>query len=486
MTAQSGNGEGNANELTRRGVERHRGGDLAGAEALYRKALTASPGHPDANHCLGLCLAGLGRPEEAVELIRLAVAANPDEQHYHVNLGDILWSLERADEAEETYRRALGIDPDDPRALCSIGEVLTARDRFGEALELLERAVKLRPHDPMIANAKAATLVRAGKIRDSLAIVDSVLESLPDFARAHHTRAVALADMGMIEESESSVRAAITLEPGTAAYHWHAGLCRFDAEDFAGAAEAFRASVRAQPGLAVAHAALGLALSQAGESQDGLASLQTATEINPGLASSREAIDYIGEVSKSVGMVPPAFGFKASHLRHALAAAIPGGLILELGVFTGRSLTLIAEHVGPTTPVHGFDSFEGLPEAWIAGVERGAYDAGGELPDVPPNAMLHAGWFDDTLPRFVSTTPGNVSFANIDCDIYSSTQTFFRCFESRIAVGTVLVFDEYLGYSDWRQHEFRAFQEFVAAAGRAYEYLALSPMTKQATVRIIG
>ncbi|MGI9342641.1 MAG: tetratricopeptide repeat protein, partial [Gammaproteobacteria bacterium] len=464
---------------------RQRSGDLAGAEVLYRKALIVSPGHSDANHCLGLCLAGLGRPGEAVELIRAAIAAKPGEQHYYVNLGDILWRLGRADSAEETYRLALAIDPEDARALCSLGEVLTAGDRFGEALEHIGRAAGLRPRDPMIANAKASTLVRAGRTREALAVLQTVIESVPDFARAHHTCAIALADIGLIEESESAARAAIALEPGVAAFHWQAGLCRYDVADFVGAADAFRASVRAQPGLAVAHAALGFALLRTGAGEEGFASLTSAVNINAGMSSSLEAVDYIEQIRTSTGEQLPAFAFKASHLRHALEAAQPGGLILELGVFTGRSLTLIAEHVGPSIRVHGFDSFEGLPEGWIPGVERGAYDAGGELPDVPPNATLHAGWFDDTLPRFVSTTPGNVSFANVDCDIYSSTQTFFRSFESRIGAGTVLVFDEYFGYPDWRQHEFRAFQEFIAAAGRAYEYLALSPITKQATVRII-
>ncbi|MGI9344353.1 MAG: tetratricopeptide repeat protein, partial [Gammaproteobacteria bacterium] len=62
MTAQPGNSGDNADELTRLGVARQRSGDLAGAEVLYRKALIVSPGHSDANHCLGLCLAGLGRP----------------------------------------------------------------------------------------------------------------------------------------------------------------------------------------------------------------------------------------------------------------------------------------------------------------------------------------------------------------------------------------------------------------------------------------
>ena len=46
-----------ADELTRRGVACHQSGDIAGAKALFKDALTISPDHPDATHCLGLCLA---------------------------------------------------------------------------------------------------------------------------------------------------------------------------------------------------------------------------------------------------------------------------------------------------------------------------------------------------------------------------------------------------------------------------------------------
>ena len=44
----------------------------------------------------------------------------------------------------------------------------------------------------------------------------------------------------------------------------------------------------------------------------------------------------------------------------------------------------------------------------------------------------------------------------------------------RFQKGTVIVFDEYFGYRGWREGEFKAWQEFVAARGLRYEYLAFS------------
>ena len=66
------------------------------------------------------------------------------------------------------------------------------------------------------------------------------------------------------------------------------------------------------------------------------------------------------------------------------------------------------------------------------------------------------------------------SLIHIDCDIYASTRTVLELLAARIVPGTVIVFDEYLNYPSWKEHEFRAFQEFVAAGGRRYDYIGFA------------
>ena len=48
-----------------------------------------------------------------------------------------------------------------------------------------------------------------------------------------------------------------------------------------------------------------------------------------------------------------------------------------------------------------------------------------------------------------------------------------------------IVFDEYFNYPNWQKHEFKAFQEFVAANGIKYEYIGYVTTLEQAAVRII-
>jgi hypothetical protein len=137
------------------------------------------------------------------------------------------------------------------------------------------------------------------------------------------------------------------------------------------------------------------------------------------------------------------------------------GLIMEFGVSSGNSLRALRQLVSRETPVYGFDSFEGLPEAWN-GHAVGMYAA---TPPQIEGVELVIGMFEDTLPRFLAEHPGHVSFANIDCDLYSSTRTVLSLLRDRIVDGTTLFFDEMVGYEGWEQHEFRALDEFVNETG---------------------
>lgn len=167
----------------------------------------------------------------------------------------------------------------------------------------------------------------------------------------------------------------------------------------------------------------------------------------------------------------------------ALAHCEVPGLMLEFGVFMGHSLRFLAQHTNEI--VHGFDSFQGLPEDWTHFQRKGRYDVGGQVPEFSEaNIRVHAGWFSDSLPPFLAQESGLVRFLHLDCDLYSSTREVLEALASRIVKGTVIVFDDYLNYPAWRQHQYRAFQEFVAARGFEYRYLGFASSYTAVTVCI--
>jgi hypothetical protein len=109
----------------------------------------------------------------------------------------------------------------------------------------------------------------------------------------------------------------------------------------------------------------------------------------------------------------------------------------------------------------------------------------GRLPEVPANVRLHPGWFERSLPEFLRAETGPVRFVNVDCDLYSSTKTVLGLLAPRMVTGSVIVFDEFIGYETWRDDEFKAFHEAVERFGWTYEVLCFSFMTRQVALRVV-
>ena len=159
------------------------------------------------------------------------------------------------------------------------------------------------------------------------------------------------------------------------------------------------------------------------------------------------------------------------------------GLFCEFGVFTGATINFIASHT--KAQVHGFDSFEGLPEKWREGFDKGAFQMDG-LPRVRENVVLHKGWFDQSVPVFATKYRENIAFMHMDADLYSSTKTVFDLLGNRIVSGTVIIFDEFLNYPGWQNGEFKAFQELVQQRHLKFEYIGRVPNGGQMAIKITG
>jgi len=186
--------------------------------------------------------------------------------------------------------------------------------------------------------------------------------------------------------------------------------------------------------------------------------------------------------------MPDALAFETQKelLTHSVRRAQVSGHFLEFGVFSGGTIRQVAK-LRPDVTVHGFDSFEGLPQAW-GGFSLGnkAFSRDGKLPRVPANVVLHKGWFSETVPAWLAAVSGPIAFIHVDCDLYSSTVDIFNLLGTRLQPGTVIVFDEYFNYPGWERHEFRAWHEFVDAAAIEYDYVGYARQQVTVCIRRIG
>jgi len=191
-----------------------------------------------------------------------------------------------------------------------------------------------------------------------------------------------------------------------------------------------------------------------------------------------ETVDFIEANLPTVPARDSAFDVLTLGLAEARAVR---GLHLEFGVREAFTLNWIARHTDG--PVFGFDSFEGLPEDWTAEHRRGAFRTD-RLPRVRPNVTLVRGLFDASLPTFLEAHPEKLAFVHIDSDLYSSAVTVLTLLADRFQPGTVVVFDEFFNFPGWKQGEYRAFMEFVAARGVEFEYVAYCRFGEQLALRI--
>lgn len=170
----------------------------------------------------------------------------------------------------------------------------------------------------------------------------------------------------------------------------------------------------------------------------------------------------------NVHTFPLTYVFENLELKHK-----PDTLWLEFGVASGRTINYISQFTKDT--VYGFDSFEGLPETWREGLEKGAFSRNGVLPLVNANVELIKGWFNETLEEFMKTHDKKISFIHMDADLYSSTKYIFDTLKGNIDKDCVIVFDELVNYPgfDGDKGELRAFYEFITENTVDYEWIGM-------------
>ena len=145
---------------------------------------------------------------------------------------------------------------------------------------------------------------------------------------------------------------------------------------------------------------------------------------------------------------------------------------LEFGVMSGETIFYWSRiNEDENSRFFGFDSFEGLPEAWDSvrskTLEIGHFNMHGKVPETEDwRIEFYKGLFQETLQDFRrSYVPQNPIVIHVDCDIYSSSLYVLTQMDEFIKAGTLVIFDEFL----FAYHEFRAFMDYIQACGKKYE-----------------
>ena len=366
------------------------------------------------------------------------------------------------------------------RIQADLGLAAARRGQFDKAASALEKAIEVDPAALEVHINLGAVYGHQGRHAAARDCFERALALDQGCAEAYSNLGGVLQELGALDEAKAACCRALELDAGnsTAAFNLHALI--YDEHNPAPAVEALELALNADPEDERTRLFFGILLEQRGQ---GAKAERQFAQLPLDEAGYHPGLDAWAYVKAKRGPKTQLVAPTVTTLQLALKQATLDGLVLEFGVRYGTTLQLIA--AASHQAVHGFDSFQGLPENWHD-EPAGSYSTHGVQPQAGENAVLHAGWFEDTLPGFVADHPGFVRFLHVDCDLYSSAATIFRHLGPRIQAGSIIVFDDYFLNPHWREDEFKAFQEAVAEYGWQYEYIAFSLFAKQAAVRILS
>ncbi|MEC7947006.1 MAG: class I SAM-dependent methyltransferase [Myxococcota bacterium] len=421
------------------GLAAMQAGDIAGAVRAFESALAAGEEPVAAAHNLGVARARTGDRDGAEAAFLQAVAADGAFAPAWAALGLLRAQAGVLFAAEDALRTALAQSPDVDVA-ANLGAVLREQGRPSEAAAVLYPALKSAGTHPIGWNTLGAALQDLGDLPTAAGCFQRAAQQDP-------RNPVPLVNLhGAIYDDQDPASARRCLEhaaevaPTDPATRFHLG-CLWGLE---------------APGAAARHHAV----------------------LPAEAAAWRDSWRFVLAARDDRTRF---FGTTAAGLRFAASIAREAGLVVELGVRFGTTLSLLRNAVGH--PVHGFDTFEGLPEAWHS-LPAGSYSTGGQVPGLGPGVELHRGLFADTLPPFLADHAGPLRLAHVDCDLYSAAAGALEMLAPRVIPGTVLVFDEYLMNARWREDEHRALVEVGQRHGWSWRYAAFSMLAHQAVVEV--
>jgi tetratricopeptide (TPR) repeat protein len=182
--------------------------DFEKALEVFRDVLDDHPGFADVHNRVGLCLAMLDRPNEALTAFDQALVLNPSYAEAHLNRGIVLTELARHQEAQGAFDEASRLDTRDGLAFPSsvgnqlaaghgrLGDLYRVASRLDLAIEQYRAALEIRPRYLDIRARLAEVLVELERAAEAREELGWVLEENPTFTGARIRLGVVLHRLG--------------------------------------------------------------------------------------------------------------------------------------------------------------------------------------------------------------------------------------------------------------------------------------------------
>lgn len=308
-------------------IAHHQSGQLQDAERLYRAILQFQPGHPDANHNLGVLAVQVKQPVAGLPHFQAALEASPTHGQYWFSYIDALLQAGQTETARETLLLAQqqglqgevvealagrfqgGVKsaessaeyqhvflPDASAAQLNSKEknpspqelnalmVLFSEGRYTEAVTLAQTMTVRFPLHGFGWKVLGVLFKQMGRDADALIAMQNAAALSPSDADAHYNLGVNFQDMSRLNEAEASYRRALEIKPDFAEVHSNLGNTLHDMGRLDEAEASYRRALEIKPDFAEVHSNLGNTLHDLGRLDEAELSCRRALEIKPDFA----------------------------------------------------------------------------------------------------------------------------------------------------------------------------------------------------------
>ena len=313
-------------QALQQGVAAHREGKFQDAERLYRAILESQPGHPDANHNLGVLAVAFNKADAALPLFKAALEANPKIEQFWLSYIDALIKEQQFDNAEGVLEEAKkqGVDADRLNSLVAQLSPKTQKPtvgvnppqelinkllghyqsgRLGEIEASHTQAIALNPHYSEAYNNLGNNLQELGRLDEAETSYKQAIALKPESAEAHNNLGNALRKRGRLDEAQTSYTRAIALTSDLSEIHYNLGVTLQDLGKLEDAEASYTQAIVLKSKFTKAYNNLGNTLKELGRIAEAEARYTQGIALNPDYA---EVYNNLGVVLQDIGKLEEA------------------------------------------------------------------------------------------------------------------------------------------------------------------------------------
>jgi tetratricopeptide (TPR) repeat protein len=176
-------------------------GKYDAAIPFYRRALSYSPGFPEAHFYLGHAFDQQGKLDEAIAEYQKAVWFKPIEEQTHIRLGVALAKQQKLEEATAQYEAALKANPESAVAHNNLAKLLHSQGRLDDAILHYSAALRFGPSLAQAHNNLGVLLLQKGRTAEGVAQLQEALRLRPGDTETQLNLALGLADQQQWNEA---------------------------------------------------------------------------------------------------------------------------------------------------------------------------------------------------------------------------------------------------------------------------------------------